>query len=45
MSVDLTWHVSFTPDFGRVVATQRTDASAQLETSCRAPGHGLQGRK
>ena len=25
-SVDLSWYVGFTPDFGRIAATQRTDA-------------------
>ena len=33
-SVELSRHVGFTPDFGRMVATQRTDASGQEETSC-----------
>jgi hypothetical protein len=26
-------HVCFTPNYGRITATQRTDASGQLETS------------
>ena len=31
-SVQLSWHVGFTPDFGLMVATQGTDASGQEET-------------
>jgi hypothetical protein len=31
-SVKLSWHVGFNPDFGRMVATHRTDASGQEET-------------
>src|SRR6202043_3224766 len=27
VSVELSWHVGFTPDFGRMLATRRTDAS------------------
>ena len=32
-SVELAWRVGFTPDFGRMVATQRTDASGQSEVA------------
>ena len=28
-SVERCWHVGFTPDSGRIAATQRTDASGQ----------------
>ena len=28
----LSWHVGFTPDFGRIAARQRTDASGQKAT-------------
>ena len=28
-SAELSWHVGFTPDFGRIAARQRTDASGQ----------------
>ena len=35
-SVELSWHVGFTSDSGRVVAKQRTDASGQNQT------HGLE---
>jgi hypothetical protein len=31
-SVDLFWHVGFTPDSGRMLATQRTDASGHQQT-------------
>ena len=31
-SVELSWHVGFTPDFGRMVATKRTGASGQQRT-------------
>ena len=31
-SVELSWHVGFTPDFGRMVATQRADASGHERT-------------
>ena len=31
-SVGLSWHVGFTPDPGRIAATQRTDASGHNET-------------
>jgi hypothetical protein len=34
--VELSWHVGFTPDFGRMVATHRTDASGPLPDSCTA---------
>lgn len=30
---DCRWHVSFTPDTGRIAATQRSDASGQSATS------------
>ena len=43
-SLELCWHVSFTPDFGHMVATQRTDASGHEETcaviSSRLGKHG-----
>ena len=32
-SVELAWRVGLTPDFGRIVATQRTDASGQSEVA------------
>ena len=32
-SVELSWHVGFTPNFRCMAATQRTDASGQQETS------------
>ena len=32
-SVELSWHVGFTPDFGRMVATRRTDASGHFRNS------------
>jgi hypothetical protein len=32
-SVELSWHVDFTPDFGRMVAKQRTDDSGQEPAS------------
>jgi hypothetical protein len=31
-SVELSWHVGFTPDFGRMVATQRTGAAGHEPT-------------
>jgi hypothetical protein len=32
-SVELSWHVGFTSDSGRIAARQRTDASGQKRTS------------
>jgi hypothetical protein len=32
-SVGPSWHVGFTPDFGRIAARQRTDAPGQKATS------------
>jgi hypothetical protein len=34
-SVGPSWHVGFTPDFGRIAARQRTDASGQCTKSLR----------
>jgi hypothetical protein len=39
-SVGPSWHVGFTPDFGRIAARQKTDAPGQQQTfSC---GHHIE---
>jgi hypothetical protein len=38
-SIERSRHVGFTPDFGRMVATQRTDASSHCATSPQSFDH------